>query len=300
MRLSVLAGIVAAAATAAAVSAWAGSATAAASASANHARADQDAHALLARAVLPAGAARLAQAPAGANLIANDLPHVATPDLSDAHAYWRVAGTPGAVLAYVGAHTAHIGPAEPGSAGGPGGGYSWVQLALRPVAGVFDERSLVIKVVGLRDGATAVRVDAQVVWVIPRPSSERVPAAVREIDVTRAPPRKPATASVTVTSPATITKIVSLINALPTVQPYVMSCPSWPSDTPVVTLTFRASRAGRVLAQASELATATEPTTGCDAMSLTLRGKPQTPLLKGAAALHAITKRLGVQRSLAP
>jgi hypothetical protein len=81
-------------------------------------------------------------------------------------------GTPGAVLAYVAAHTAHIGRAEPGSESGPSGSDSWVQLALRPVPGVFDERWLVIKAMGLRDGATAVRVDAQVVWVIPRPSSD--------------------------------------------------------------------------------------------------------------------------------
>src|SRR5579862_9193380 len=103
MRVGIFAVIVAAAASAAAVSASAGSATAAASASANHARAEQDARTLLAHAVLPADAVSVPRVPAGGGPIANDLPHLATPALVDVHAYWRVAGTPSAVLAYIGA-----------------------------------------------------------------------------------------------------------------------------------------------------------------------------------------------------
>jgi hypothetical protein len=157
-----------------------------------------------------------------------------------------------------------------------------------------------VKAIRLPDGTTLVRVDAQVVWVIPRPASERIPAGVREISVTRGPPHHTPTVSVAVTSPATITKIVTLVNSLPTAQPYTMSCPSWAPETPVVTLTFRGSRHGQVLAQATQLATATEPTTECDAMGLTLHGKPQTPLLKGAAAIRTIQQLLGVQLALTP
>jgi len=268
--------------------------------SANRARAVQDAHALLARIVLPVGAVRLAGAPAGATVIANRFPSVATPALTDVYGYWRVPGPPRTVLAFIGAHTPHPTTGLPGG-GSSRSGPSWWSLGLvyPSVPGVLDARSLVIKVVGLRDGTTAVRVDAEVVWVIPRPASERIPANVREIDVTSGPPRRPPEVSVKVTAPVTITKIVSLINSLPTVQPSTLPCPTFPADTPVVTLTFHATPHGRIVAQATQLAWPTV-TTACDPMNLTLYGRRQTPLLlDGGAAIRTIQRLLGVTLALA-
>jgi hypothetical protein len=198
-------------------------------------------------------------------------------------------------------HTAHP------TGGLPGGGSSrsgprWtsLQLEFSPEPGVLDARWLVIKVVGLRDGSTALRVDAEVVWVVPRPASEHIPGDVAEIDVTRGRSRQPPTVSLIVTNRATIVRIVSLINSLPTVQPYTLSCPALPADGPLVTITFRRTRGGQAIAEASELAAATEPTTGCDPMNLTLFGKPKTPLLDGAAAIRTVQRLLGVKHALAP
>jgi hypothetical protein len=71
-------------------------------------------------------------------------------------------------------------------------------------------------------------------------------------------------------------------------------------DAPVATLTFRASRDGPVVARASQVANATEPTTSCDPMYLTLFGKEQTPLLEGVAAIRTIQELLRVQFALTP
>jgi hypothetical protein len=271
----------------------------AATVSGNRGSAVQDARRLLARLVVPVGARRLARAPAGAGVIANPFPRPATPDITDVYAWWRVPGSPASVLTYIVSHTRHPTQGLPGSGSGAGPSWSSVQLEFPPVPGVLDSRLLVVKVVGLSHGVTAVRADGEVVWVIPRPASEQIPAGVHEVDVTRGRSGQLLAVSVTVTDPARVATIVSLIDALPTVQPYTMSCPSF-GLSPVVTFTFRAKRHGPIVAQASQLASATEPTTGCDAMSFSIRGRPQTPLLGGARVVRTVQRLVGVQLALSP
>jgi hypothetical protein len=259
----------------------------------------REARALLARVAVPVGAVRLAGPPQGAALIENRFPGLATTALPDVHAYWRAPGPPRRVLAFIEAYTPHPTKGLAGS-GGYRGGPTFFSSAFEfaPLPGVIDARWLVVKVIGLRDGTTAVRVDAEVVWVIPRPVSERIPGNVREIDITSGPPGRAPEVSVTVTAAATVTKIVSLINSLPTLQPYAPPhCPSFSADTPVVTLTFRATPVGQVVAQVTQLASPAV-TTSCDPMSLTLFAKRQTPLLDGGAAIRTIQRLLGVR--LAP
>lgn len=67
-----------------------------------------------------------------------------------------------------------------------------------------------------------------------------------------------------------------------------------------MTFTFRASDGGTVLATASELAFATEPTTPCDPMSFSIRDHPQTPLLGGASVIRKASRLLGVHLQTAP
>jgi hypothetical protein len=210
-----------------------------------------------------------------------------------------VPGTPASVLSDIVSHTRHPTQGLAGSGSGAGPSWSSVQLAFPPVPDVLDSRWLVVKVVGLSHGFTAVRADAEVVWVIPRPASERIPAEVGEVDVRRGRSGQLLAVSVTVTDPARVATIVSLIDSLPTVQPYTMSCPSF-GISPVVTFTFRAKRHGPIVAQATQLASATDPTTGCDAMSFSIRGRPRAPLLGGAKVVRTVQRLLGVQLALSP
>jgi len=103
----------------------------------------------------------------------------------------------------------------------------------------------------------------------------------------------------TVTSATTIATIVALIDALPTVQPYTISCPLERTATATVTITFRASPGGRVLASAAEPENATVPTTGCDPMTLTIAGRRRTPLLGGVAADRRIERLVGIRAASA-
>jgi hypothetical protein len=264
----------------------------------NRAAAGKDARALLALVAMPRGAVRSAGVPTGAAAIANPYPRVMTPDLVDVYGWWRVPGAPAAVLAYIAAHTRHR--TRGFSGGGRSGGRTWstVELDFARVPGVLDARNLVVKVLALSRGLTAVRVDAQVVWLVPRPAAERIPAGIAEVDITRGRPGHAPAVSVTVTNQAKLRRIISLIDGLPTVQPYVMSCPEFGEESPIATFAFRAERGRAIVAQASQIANATQPTTGCDPMNLSIRGRPETPLRGGVGVLRQVGQLLGIQLAL--
>jgi hypothetical protein len=294
-RLRAAAGLCAVLALAAGSVAVAGAGTAAT----NRARADIDVRGLLVLEQLPAGAVRLAAAPAAAAEIDNAGPMPSTPDLVDAHSWWRVPGTAKAVLAEVKAH-----PPAGASVNGSGGGDTlqghtttrtyFVIFAFPARAGVLDSRTLIVKVVALSPGETAVRVDAEDVWEIPRAASERVPAGVHEIDVTRAVPGKPPTLSVSVTDAAKVAAIAKLLDALPVVQPSAIECPMILANAPTVSLTFRAVAGGPALAQATQLALPTlAAATPCNPVDFTIGSARQPPLLAGSAFLTAVGKVVG-------
>jgi hypothetical protein len=273
----------------------------AASMAGNRARADSDVRALLGLARLPAGAVRLTRAPKGAAAIDNEQPNEMTPNLADAHSWWRVRGTLDAVLAYLKAH-----PPRGSTSSGSGIGSSTLPRSTTTTTvgdvtssfparlGVLDSRTLIVKAVSVGADVVAVRVDAEDAWEIPRSGSERIPAGVHEIDVVRAVAGRASTVSEHVLDAGKVAAIVKLIDALPVVQPGAIGCPMIPAGAPRVTLSFRAKSGGAVLARASQLALALETPTACDSVSLTIGGHAQTPLLAGSGFLVAVGKVLGV------
>src|SRR5947208_1728455 len=101
----------------------------------------------------------------------------ATPDLASVTRWWRVPGRPQAVLAWIRAHL----PSGFTPAGTGAGAGTWTDMfALPAVPGVLTERELVVLAVA-NHGETAIRVDAQVVWLPARPAAERIPAGVTRI-----------------------------------------------------------------------------------------------------------------------
>jgi len=268
-------------------------------ASAHHRAAVRDARRLLTLVNLPAGALRTRGAPSGVGAWLFRPGSTSMLDVVDAHSWWRVPGSAATVMTFIATHRPR------GSAvaivGSTVGGsrpptqfesFSW------PAAGtVLGTHSLVVQVVGLAAGSTAVRVDAQVQWIIPRPRSERVPAGVREVDIARGAPGQAPTVAVRVTAPAKVREIISMIDRLPTVQPGSWSCPAELAGTPRVTFAFRADADGPALALASEDANVTEPTTPCDPLSFSVDGTSRTPLLRGAALLQRVERLVGVTLS---
>jgi len=276
-----------------------------ATAAARRRRARADATTLLGRVRLPAGAEQLSSEPAGdGGMLSRPVSRPAIPTtLVGEHTWWRVPGSAASVLAYTRAHVPRGGKfRESGSQATRRGdivsgydGFVWP-----PVDRLLSSRELLVQVTKLAGGGTGVRVDAQVQWIIPRPVSERIPRGVHEIDVARAVPRDAPSLEVKVVSQREIRALVAMVDALGIIQPGAYSCPSQQGDAPVVTFTFRASDEGNVLASASEASSAREPTTSCDPMTFSIRGRPQTPLLGGAAVVRKAGRLLGVHLQTPP
>jgi hypothetical protein len=220
----------------------------------------------------------------------------ATPNLVDVHRIWRVSGRPREVLAAVRqSRPTGLAINGGGSAGQHGVGqreveYWWyVSFQAAARAGLGSE-ALAISTTAAPGGGTLVRADGEVVWLSARPSAERVPAGVRSVEVTRGPTYKRVTLRRTISSQASVRRVVAVLNALPIVQPGAWSCPAEPLG-PVVGLTLRGS-AGGVLARATQAAGA--EVGNCSPMSFSVGGRAQTPLAEGARVVAVAGRALGV------
>jgi hypothetical protein len=274
-------------------------------AAARRRRARADAKNLLSRVLLPIGAVELSQEPSGdGGALSRPITRPAgVPELVDEHAWWRVPGSAASALNYVGAHPPRGGKLTLSGSQGPIDGppvSRFVGFSWPPVDKLLIGRQVLVDAVDLAGGGAGVRVDAQVEWIVPRPASERIPHGVHEIDVTRGAPGQSPSLSIKVIAAGQIRALVAMVDALEIVQPGAYSCPNRQPGALVVTFTFRARDGGTVLATASQSASAREPTTSCDPMSFSIRGRSQTPLLGGAAVVHRAGRLLGVRLQTPP
>jgi hypothetical protein len=251
-----------------------------------------EAEAQLSALSLPASAARVDREPAGdGGALAHPFSGPpAMPDVIDYHHWWVVLGeSPAALLQYVRDHPPHGGrPAVSGSfnlRGQPalsGIGFTWP-----PKPGRLGMRALVVEAVELADGSTGVRADSQVVWIKPRPKSERIPAGARRLVLTTTRSRQLIQGPLTFRSSRAIHHVVRLLNALPALQPGVVACPAdWGSQ---VRLSFYDRRGARPLASA-----VVDPS-GCGVVRLTIRGRAQPPLTGGLTLAKRLSHALGVK-----
>ena len=221
----------------------------------------------------------------------------ATPDVETATQWWRAPGRPPAVLAWVRAHL----PAgfTLGSYGA--GAYqprpsvilpqSWTdQFALPAVPDVLTQRWLVVLVVADGSGQTAIRVDAQVVWLPARPAAERIPADAKVVTVTPVfglqPDKKlePLDRAFTVTSPAKVARIAAVIDGLTLFPPGMANCPADRGGQ--MRLTFRTSPDGPVVARL------TAEYGGCGLVSVSIGGRSMPALSDYADSGQQLQQRV--------
>jgi len=232
-------------------------------------RAEQDAAAILAAFVAPPGARHLAAPPVGLKS-PSDLP--GTPDLVDKAGWWQVAGAPRQVLDWMKAHVPHRFTLDGWGALDRGTGPIWSDsFDLPAVPGVLLSRQLVLNATSAGNGRTAIRVDAQVIWLPARAPGETIPAGATAVTLSLTPEmnaRNKAPAPVTVTDQATVRKLTGLIDGLPLFPEGTYSCPM--DNGSSLVLTFRAGHGGPALA------VATVRLTGCEGVNLTI-GRQQQP-----------------------
>jgi hypothetical protein len=250
----------------------------------------------------PADARRVTTEPRGdGHLLARAPRAAATRTLIDRHAIYVVR----APLRQVERFYAHHRPARArqiasGRSGGPGVPRNLNLTWAWPGDRALVSRQTVLDLVAIGRHRTGVRIDAEVVWRVPRPAGERVPSGVRAIAITRARPGQLPNLSRTVTNQAQVHAIITMIDRLPIVQPGFIACPVLLAGTPIVTFSFRSSRLGAALATASEPADVTEPTTACDALTFATATRTWPSLLQGARFLHRVDRMLHARFATPP
>jgi hypothetical protein len=226
----------------------------------------------------------------------------ATPNGVDEHAWWLVALAPAEALAYLCGHLPP-GTATASYGGGlKGPGMPENEVDAFAVSGIPG--TLVIQLVRLPNGSTALRADGQVVWITPRPTSEKIPSGARMLRITVHDRHDRPSESESeplallerlpwmVTSVGRIEAIVALLNKLDVIQPGLRLCPFGRGGD--VELTFYASP------DSAPLAAADIATEGCGGVSLMLGGVPQPGLEGGSGVVSQIGEVLGVNPAAGP
>lgn len=244
---------------------------------------------LLAEAPLPAGAQQESSDESALSVLGGPGTSLQpTPQLVQAHRFWRVSGAPEQVISWIEAHPpAGSWTVERGSSARGSETTSW------EVVFSFGKRTPVLSTVWLsvlaaaaREGGTALRVDASVVWTRPRPASEHIPGGVKVVSVRVRDPRRRISFSESLSDPAQVRKVVALIEGLLRPEGGAASCPSENGDEAVVWLAFRA-RAG-----APPVARVKIDTNGCGSVEFWRGRRIQPPLGYAFEALKGLRRVL--------
>jgi hypothetical protein len=211
--------------------------------------------------------------------------HLLTVAFASAVAYrtWRAPDDPASVLSFVEAHLLAGSKLVSIGSGGPSPISHSVIRSWPPVDGVLDVRWLEIEVTSRAGGGTVLYAESQSQWVVTRPLGERIPAGVREVDVTSSWPGKPPFLSRRVTNRAKVRTLVALFDSLGIVQPGAISCPS-ETITPIVAVGFRVAGTGRPVARASVSSVASfswpanVPGWACFPITFSVHGRNRSPL----------------------
>jgi hypothetical protein len=157
-----------------------------------------------------------------------------------------------------------------------------VTYSLPPVPGVLDQRLLAVTVTTVSGGRTGVLAESDAIWLVPRPRSERIPAATRELDVAVTRDGQAPFARFAIVG-SQLHAIERRLDRLEVGQPYVINCPAEMSQgSREVTLAFL-NAAGATVARASWTAYAGWGTKSfeCDEISFAVGGRSKPALLGG-------------------
>lgn len=243
---------------------------------ANRAQARRWASRLLSDLQLPAGAIRSSGKPVGVGTaLASPGFSLTSPELIDDTSWWTIRRPPSAVVAFVRTHLPRTRAIVGRGVGGEPGRVTDNFWSLSPPAGL-SQLTVAVQTVALGAGRTAVRLDAEATWLVPRPVWDRIPSSVRSLTYTarataagfdggRASHGRRST-------PRTVgrrqaRRLAAAIDRLQRMQPgIVFSCP-FDAVQPRITLRFRGP-GGR------PLAVAVDSPAGCATVSLSVRGRP--------------------------
>ena len=229
----------------------------------NQSAAQSDASALLAAALLPDGAVPSDGEPGGDGGVLSAAPvQPATSNIETKAAFYRSPQATDDVLAFVAAHPpSGTRLSISGSADGRDGHSVEFRAFEKPrLAHRLAVRRLLVSVARLDDGGSGIRLDAQVVWLDPRPTAMVIHGAgFLTINVGK---RK-----LEIANPARVRRIAWMLNEADIEPPTLRFCERATKEPAHPRLTFRSERGGRVVAYAH-----VRPT-GCARADLVVGGK---------------------------
>lgn len=253
----------------------------------NERAARHDAPRLLAALAVPPGASPASGDPSRSKVLGASPSRPATPALFDVHAFWRVPGDPQAALNWIQSHPPSPNHDTTGrTLTRTGAESAWDGYSFSPIPGVLSSRAVIVSAARATGGGTALRADAQVMWVVTRPAWERIPAGIREVTITAHRPGKPASAAITVTVGNRVRRIVALVDALPADQPGAVACPN--DVGPEVQVAFRHTPG------AAPLVSVTADGSGCGGVTFRLRGRRGPPLAGGPGLIRRLSSLLRI------
>jgi hypothetical protein len=224
---------------------------------------------------LPSSAVRSAGRPAGTGeSLASPGFALTSPQLVDDTSWWTIDEPPSAVVAFVRAHRPDalrlVGHGVGGEPGQVTDGF-WSYAA---PAGLM-QLTAAVQTDALAAGRTAVRLDGEATWLVPRPAWDRIPASVRSVSYTAratlagldgARPRHGRRSAPRTLGRGDARRLAAAIDGLQRYQPGVAyACPFDPVQ-PRITLRFRGP-GGRPLAVAVDLPS------GCGGVALSVHGR---------------------------
>lgn len=248
--------------------------------------------------VLPAGGSRVAHAPSGAKALFRQRPFVQLfyEAQVDLHQFWVSPASEDSTYSSIRSHLPAGSTFQLSAVGGYDAEYAYELPAVD--ARVLGIRQLVILLVPLSNGSTAVRIDAQVQYLVPWKPGQRIPATARFLQITKGPWNSNAPRVVaTINRRATVRRIAKLVEALPfegNDNGVAVSCPNASANALTDTFTFRATPQGPVLAKLTEAANAGTSPDLCDDPTLTIRGHRDPPIAGGGQLLTEVDRLLNV------
>jgi hypothetical protein len=213
-----------------------------------------------------------------------------TPNVVQMHSFFLSPQPREAVLAWLKAHPPVTTGLQEGGSFGIGKktvveylGFEWPELP-----GKVRERRTMFAVAARPGGGSAIRVDTQAVWITPHPAAATIPAGARFIDLKLRRHGKLRKSKV-ISNPAEVRSIAKLIDGFEVSQPGTYNCPMLPERDEELTLLFRHTRRGPVLAKAEQ-----EVPPGCGrALELTIHGSKPRYLEEGRLLLNRLRPILG-------
>jgi hypothetical protein len=251
--------------------------------------AERDAAQRLAEAPLPPGTHRVDSLPKSLRL---DGPgeEPETPNLVDRGAEYVTSMGAAKVLAWFEAHPAPGSGKDGGGSLGTGGkivvhevDFAWPDLP------TVRQRALLVAVAARPAGGSAIRIDAQAVWVKPHPAAARIPAGVHLVELEYAY-RGRQEALVRVAGPSEIAEFVGWVDGAEAAQPRKGGCPEIPAHLHELILTFRTAPGSHILARAAQ-----NVPTACQTLALKVKGQKTTALEPSPPLVQRSLARLGIK-----